>query len=118
MLGQTVARLTSTRCPRMVTTYKRMNGLKNSVEMISARQQRKENKLSDAYSKSEGRMMLDRICREADSPGLTMKASMERLYLDKMGGATSRLRRAVARKEQTMGFVLMADNLDWVCSSF
>lgn len=54
MLAQTVSRLVSTSRPRMVTTYRRLNALQNSVEMVSAKQQRKENKLNAHCFKVRG----------------------------------------------------------------
>ena len=62
-------------------------------------------------------MMQHKVCSEAGSPGLALKESVERLHLGDMRKATSRQRQAMARKEGTRGFVLLADNLDWVCNS-
>ena len=59
MIAQTVSRIVSTRAPRMMTTYRGLNSLQSNVQMISSAQQRKDNKLGDAYSKSEGKLMLE-----------------------------------------------------------
>lgn len=114
LVSQTVARLTSTRCSRSVTTYKTLNTLQNAVTMASSKAQRRSNKLGDSYSKPEGRLMLGKIASESDKPVEALKVPIEELYLGRMATASRRSRQARAHRESARGFVFFADNLDWV----
>ena len=123
MVEQTVARLASLQCPRLVSTTRSLQTLRNAVMHRSSKDQRLSNKLGDSYSKSEGRVMLQNICDDSDMPGLAVKMGVESLYLNRyppslllgeMAEASPRQRQAKASKEGVKGFTLCADNVDWV----
>ena len=117
LVGETVSRLVGKRCPRSVTSLKTMKTLQSQVEMTPARVQKRQNRLGDTYSKSEGKILMEKVAEDADEPMVKMKRGVEDLWQGTMATAGPRRRKAQARREGVTGHLILADNVDWVRKS-
>ena len=114
ILSPTAARLLHNLHPRQMSTYATLQTLQNAVCMTPGRDQKKANRMGDAFSRKESSTILEQVCEDYDAPALALKKGVESLYLGKMRDATERQRAAAATKWKIFGFQFFGDNIGMV----
>ena len=114
ILSPTAARLLHNLHPRQMTTYATLHTLQNAVSMTPGRDQKRANRMGDAFSRKESSAILEQVCDDFDAPALALKKGVESLYLGDMQGATERQRAAAAMKWMIFGYQFFGDNIGMV----
>ena len=114
ILAPTASRLLHTLHPRQLTTYATFNTLYNAVNMIPGKEQRKANRMGDAYSRKESSAVLEEVCLDFDAPARALKDRVESLFLGAIASATDLVKEAYAEKEEINGHVFLGDNIGMV----
>ena len=108
MLAATASRLLHTRHPTLVNEMTKISSMYHAFHQTPGAEHGRLNSYGDIFSKKVSLQLLDQVAEDWDEPVLGLKQSVEELY---MGGLSKTGRQALARRLNTKGYVVHADNV-------